>query len=113
MNGNKKILSQLTVNDILKVYSGKHGCMCGCNGKYYVNPDHRAEADKARGYAYDDEDMSMRMVKRVLKLMNEFPRVDMPERGTYDWFSMPEDTERNYTIYLTEEAKKRLKALNG
>jgi hypothetical protein len=25
---------QINVNEIKRVYSGKPGCMCGCNGKY-------------------------------------------------------------------------------
>jgi hypothetical protein len=25
---------QINVNEIKQVYSGKPGCMCGCNGKY-------------------------------------------------------------------------------
>lgn len=28
---------KIDVKDIDRVYSGKRGCMCGCNGNYYEN----------------------------------------------------------------------------
>lgn len=30
-------MSKLDINNIARVYSGKCGCMCGCNGKYSYN----------------------------------------------------------------------------
>lgn len=28
----------ITANDIIRTYSGKPGCMCGCQGSYNENP---------------------------------------------------------------------------
>jgi hypothetical protein len=52
------LLQTLTVADILTAYSGKPGCMCGCNGTYNVTELSRTEASEKRGYSYDDEDVS-------------------------------------------------------
>jgi len=62
-------IQSVTVKDLLKVYSGKLGCMCGCNGKYWVTPESRAEAGKEQGYEYDDDEVSETQVLRILRLM--------------------------------------------
>lgn len=62
----KKRLMSLTENDIMKVYSGKPGCMCGCKGIYRVHPLHLAAANKSRGYDYDAKAVNLSMVKKVL-----------------------------------------------
>ena len=62
-------VQNITTADLLKVYSGKPGCMCGCKGRYYVTAESRAEASADRGYAYDDKDVSAAQVLRVLRLV--------------------------------------------
>ena len=62
-----------TLADVVKVYNGKIGCMCGCNGKYKVATAHREYADKNRGYAYDDEDISDRSVKIIFNKVMKNP----------------------------------------
>ena len=32
---NTASLKDLTTSDFVKAYSGRHGCACGCRGKYY------------------------------------------------------------------------------
>lgn len=64
-------LATLTEDKILSVYSGKPGCMCGCRGKHYYNPTHREEASKKRGYAVEDGEISPRMIKRVLGILQK------------------------------------------
>lgn len=67
-------IQTITPAEVMQVYSGKPGCMCGCKGKYSVNPAHRAAADKDRGYPHDDEDMKPGQVTRVLRLLQADPR---------------------------------------
>lgn len=50
---------------VFQAYTGKAGCMCGCNGKYSVASKHRKFASEDRGYAHDDEDISDRSVKII------------------------------------------------
>lgn len=70
-----------TLANVVKVYNGKIGCMCGCNGKYKVATAHREQADKNRGYPYSDEDISDRSVKIIFnKVMKNPNRV---EEGNY------------------------------
>ena len=110
-NNTKSILSSLTVEDVLQVYSGKQGCMCGCNGKYFVNPSHREEADKEHGYAHEDADMSPRMVKKVLKLLQEGSFVNYDENMA--WVANRPSAERNYTMYLTKAGIAKVKEKGG
>ena len=55
---------------IVKVYSGKMGCMCGCNGKW----SYTAQGAAAAGYG----DVNERSVKIIAKkvLQNENKQVD-------------------------------------
>ena len=69
-----------TVNNVYKVYSGKAGaCMCGCSGKYKVASAYRAYADKHRGYAHDDEDVSDRSVKIIFNKLMKAPGARIEE----------------------------------
>jgi len=59
------------------VYSGKAGkCCCGCAGKHYYASASRDEAGSDRGYPVRDEEVSDRMVSRVLKILEETPGVE-------------------------------------
>lgn len=40
-------MKKVNVNQVLKTYNGKQGCMCGCRGKYSV----MADADVGSGYS--------------------------------------------------------------
>ena len=53
----------INVDSVLKSYTGKVGCMCGCNGTYKVASKHLNAAGVERGYAYDDDEVSDRSVK--------------------------------------------------
>jgi len=66
-----------------QVYSGKQGCMCGCLGKYYTNPN--------------------RMVTKVLNLLKADPRL-MLQDGYILYIDFPQQDrdERNYVVYLHE-----------
>lgn len=102
-----KSLAQLTKNDVLRTYSGRPGCMCGCLGHYKYNPDHLEEAKVDAGQAamfLGEEDFSGRSVSIVLKKLQALIACNDP--GTkvfYDdhgrWVSA-QDERHSYTAYL-------------
>ena len=57
----------LNIKNVTRVYNGKIGCMCGCNGKYSTNPAYKEEVGKWRGYAVSDDECSERSVKIITK----------------------------------------------
>ena len=65
----------LDVSKILKVYNGRIGCMCGCNGYYRVPAVNKDLASKERGYPYSDEDVSDRSVRIIAKKVLTNPAV--------------------------------------
>lgn len=84
----KRDLSKLTVANIDRVYSGKHGCMCGCLGNYYE---------------------SGRMLTKVLNILKADSRAVVQDGYI---IHVKDDlvcrdagnnrTERNYVVYLKE-----------
>ena len=91
----------ININNILKVYNGKVGCMCGCLGKYSVPTCNREAADKDRGYAYTDDDVSDRSVKIIAKKVLSNPNVKFEDRWAY-----VEDraADKNQVVYFVDEA---------
>lgn len=59
-------LEDLTLDMIVSAYSGRHGCTCGCRGKWRYTWGHQAEGGRARGYPVDPDEVSDRGVARVL-----------------------------------------------
>ena len=57
----------LNLENVTRVYNGRPGCMCGCNGKYSTNPAYREHVGKERGYPVSDEEVSLRSVKIIAK----------------------------------------------
>lgn len=80
----------LNLNKILKVYNGRIGCMCGCNGYYKVPAVNKDAASKERGYPYSDEDVSDRSVSIIAKKVLSNPNVVF--EGNY---AFVEDRARN------------------
>lgn len=121
-----EIVKGLTPTDILTAYSGKPGCACGCRGTYVVTQENRAEAEKDRGYAYLDEDVNPRQLKRVLKQVQKHEAgkearsallVDDTNTDRDVYWSVADDVQfityqahpgRVYTVYLTSAARSRL-----
>lgn len=64
----------ISANDIGKVYSGRPGCGCGCNGKYWEDA---------------------RNIKRIVKIMNSRPSEVTDDGGI---FALENDT-RYYWAY--------------
>jgi hypothetical protein len=51
---------------VIKVYTGKQGCMCGCKGKYRYTSATQDEGGARRGYEVADSDVNEGVVTRVL-----------------------------------------------
>ena len=101
MNNIKETLQKITTDDVLKVYSGKLGCMCGCLGRYYVTAERREEAGKKRGYTYEDRDVSRKMVNKVLRLLQADERTAIQDGYiVHIPRERMKDNERSYVVYL-------------
>jgi hypothetical protein len=78
----------MDVSNIVKVYSGRIGCMCGCRGKYSYTADGAAN----HGPGYDVTEMiNERSVKIMAKKVLSDPRADRTESTEYVYV---EDRER-------------------
>ena len=81
------------VNRIAKVYSGKIGCMCGCNGKYSYN----------EGVPHEDwqGDVNVRSVKIIAGKVFKNPNRNETESKDYVFV---EDRARNriQVVYFKE-----------
>src|ERR1041385_7510368 len=66
--------STINVNDVMSVYSGLDGaCCCGCAGKHTYASQYQAVASKHRGYTVDNDEVSDRTVKMIVRKMNQYP----------------------------------------
>ena len=74
---------------IAKVYSGKMGCMCGCNGKYSYTARGAVEANP--GYDVSDK-VSERSVKIIAGKVLKNPLANRTESEDYVFV---EDRARN------------------
>ena len=63
----------MELNKVFKVYSGRPGCMCGCQGNYKMASVHAEFAAAKRGYAVDAEDISDRSVKIIFNKIMKNP----------------------------------------
>jgi hypothetical protein len=95
-----KNISEVTPEEVMKVYSGKPGCGCGCRGNYRVNPALLEQANKERGYAYEGAEISMTQVKRVLNIVqSRADEVQENETDTLYIYAVEDDT-RFYWVYV-------------
>lgn len=88
----------LDISKIVKVYNGRIGCMCGCNGKYSYTAD--GAANHGPGYDVSDS-VNERSVRIMAKKILANPRVEY--EGNY---AFVEDRTRNkmQAIYFKEAA---------
>ena len=65
----------MDISNIARVYNGKLGCMCGCNGKYTYN----------EGVPHEDwqGDVNVRSVKIIAKKVMNHPNVVIEEDCAY------------------------------
>ena len=77
----------LNIDKIVKVYSGKRGCMCGCQGKYSYTED----GAKNYGPGYDVSDsVNERSVRIIAKKVLADPNVVFE-----DYYAFVEDPATN------------------
>jgi hypothetical protein len=58
---------KIALNDVSSVYSGRHGCCCGCRGKHTYASAHRQWASENRGYKVEANEVNDRTVKMIVK----------------------------------------------
>lgn len=81
------------LSEVMQVYSGKPGCACGCNGKYY--PEHPENGDKPTA-------ADLKMFKKVYKLFEQnLHSIETSEEGDFCWLDVSDN--RTYTIYWNKE----------
>ena len=73
----------VNINGITRVYNGKIGCMCGCNGKYSTNPAYKEEVGKWRGYPVSDDECSERSVKIIAKKVLSNPNAQYQDNMVF------------------------------
>ena len=79
----------MDISNIVKVYSGKCGCMCGCNGKYSYTAD--GAANHGPGYDVSDS-VNERSVKIIAGKVLKDPNANFTESKDYVFV---EDRARN------------------
>ena len=90
----------MELQNIVKVYNGKMGCMCGCNGKYSYTED----GAKNYGPGYDVTDsINERSVKIIAKKVIGNPNAKWDESPEYVFV---EDRARNriQVVYFKKKA---------
>ena len=73
----------LNIQNVTRVYNGKIGCMCGCNGKYSTNPLWKEEVSAWRGYPVSDDECSERSVKIITKKVMMNPNKKFEDNYVY------------------------------
>ena len=77
----------LNIDKIVKVYNGKIGCMCGCNGKYSYTA--HGAVENSPGYDVTDS-VNERSVRIIAKKILANPNVKFEDNYAY-----VEDRARN------------------
>lgn len=96
-------VTEPTIDNVRSVYSGAHGCMCGCIGKHRYNPAFIDEASAARGYAVQEDEVSARSIKTVItKLKKAGAMVDNGDKNSYVF---AETATRIYVVYFANSTK--------
>lgn len=88
----------MDISNIIKVYNGKCGCMCGCNGKYSYT-QHGAD-NHSPGYSVQD-DVNERSVKIIAKKILSNPDVKFEDRWA---FVEDRKANKNQVVYFVDEA---------
>lgn len=84
------------------VYSGRHGCACGCKGNYRYPERHRDNGQQIRGYDIDAEEINERQIARIIHKVEAIANGD--EDGEIDminvrWISANQGN-RTYAVYF-------------
>ncbi len=95
-------VQSLRLEDVLKAYDGRRGCMCGCNGRYYVRPETKAQASEKRGYPYTAAEVDAVEVARILDALKADSRTRIQD-GSILFIEDRQPGERNLVVYLLKE----------
>ena len=77
----------LNIDKIVKVYNGRMGCMCGCNGKYSYTA--KGAVENSPGYDVSDS-VNERSVRIIAKKILANPNVKFEDN-----YAFVEDRARN------------------
>lgn len=98
-----KTIDQVTPEEVVKVYSGRPGCGCGCRGTYRVNPVHAAFANSVRSYEYEAKEFNFVQVKKVLAILqSRASEVTTTTSDNFNIYSI-EDSKRYYWVFAVCE----------
>jgi hypothetical protein len=94
----------ISLDKVASAYSGKVGCICGCNGDYAYPSDWVDQAGKDRGYALRAEEVSDRLVKnRVNRLNKMIANKDYDKFDEYDFGVFLEKNGRTVAVYFKQQ----------
>lgn len=101
---NKIRSTVITEADVKSSYSGRQGCMCGCNGKYTYNVNHVIAAGESRGYKvkFDEVGSVKRAVNKVNKALANF---DPNDPFTTLHLNLGKDESTRYIIVDTHNER--------
>ena len=108
-----KSIRELRESDVGMVYSGKPGCGCGCLGKYWTQPRWAKVTAQRRGYELDEEEIQLRQVRRILKIMQDrFDEVKTQTNSAGEIIYSIETEDRYWWLFVfTNEKIEALKDL--
>ena len=89
---------KVDISNIVKVYNGKVGCMCGCLGKYSYTAD--GAVNHSPGYNVDDS-VNERSVKIIAKKVLSNPNVEFEDRWA---FVEDRAANKNQVVYFVDQA---------
>lgn len=84
----------IDASKVVKVYSGRQGCMCGCRGKYSFASKH---AGQSPDYYEADDSVSDRSVKLIVGKLNRDPATKIK-----DGIAWVDRGNRTLVAYLEE-----------
>ena len=82
-------IQEITPSQIVRAYTGKVGCMCGCKGKYYTTVADGTHSAVNPG-----------MVTRVLRTIQAAPPEEIELDANY--IAWVKGGQRQYVAYLTD-----------
>lgn len=95
----------IELSNVMQVYSGKVGCMCGCNGKYKIASKHVALADADCGYGHGAEDVSDRSVSIIVNKIQKMIEAGGCEVDECDQYVYVEKNGRCWAAYFADYAE--------
>lgn len=100
----------LNPDDFMQVYSGIAGrCCCGCAGKHTHSEKVRGRGKEIRGYELDDDEVSERGFKMLLRKVERFINEGMSYDACPQYISVV-NGHRLYVAYRTPEARAKEEA---